>query len=255
MQEKLAKVAGMLAGDFRPDKRNKQQGYDYVSADQVLAKVAAATGEVGIAIVPSIEEYSIDETSYRSGTRYECRVKFVFTIVGEGGEFMKIPWFGVGVDYTSADKAYYKAITSGHKYFLMKLFMIGVGNEDPEHEEHAPVNGPAQVRERNGGNNNENGDGDGQHDEPWRRWRSPSDAQRWALENGFYQHPAAARNGWMKAVKATLGETGSVKPEQLPDIYRWFYFHQAEKGDPATVEEAAEGEAPDGGDAEGEGAS
>jgi hypothetical protein len=44
------------------------------------------------------------------------------------------PWYGHGVDYQSPDKATYKAITTGQKYFEMKLLHVSVGNPDGEHE-------------------------------------------------------------------------------------------------------------------------
>jgi hypothetical protein len=52
-----------------------------------------------------------------------------------------VRWTGSGVDYATPDKALYKAMTSGHKYFVMKLFMIGVGNEDGEHENYEEIAG------------------------------------------------------------------------------------------------------------------
>jgi len=67
--------------------------------------------------------------------------------VTDGATEYIVAWFGMGSDYTVPDKALYKAITSGHKYFVSKLFCIGEGNEDSEHETEEPAkpaNKPAQ---------------------------------------------------------------------------------------------------------------
>jgi hypothetical protein len=61
-------------------------------------------------------------------------VRFEFVIT-DGETNLNATWFGRGTDYGAVDKAVYKAVTSGHKYFLMKLLNIGVGNEDSEHDE------------------------------------------------------------------------------------------------------------------------
>jgi hypothetical protein len=68
--------------------------------------------------------------------RYDARVQFCF-IVADDESQMELIWPGYGSDYTVPDKAIYKAITSGHKYFLAKLLCIGADNEDSEHETEA----------------------------------------------------------------------------------------------------------------------
>ena len=53
-------------------------------------------------------------------TRWDARVEFLFHIC-DGTNEMVQKWYGMGSDYSVPDKALYKAITSGHKYFLSKL--------------------------------------------------------------------------------------------------------------------------------------
>lgn len=133
--------ASIQVGAFEPDKRNKEQNYDYISADAVLARGGHALATNGVSVVPSITSAEITPTKYttRSGnesTRHDARVVFsVFVTCGDKpADGLTIQWFGFGSDYTTPDKAFFKAVTSGHKYFLMKLLNIGAGNEDGEHE-------------------------------------------------------------------------------------------------------------------------
>src|SRR5207253_8898342 len=66
-------------------------------------------------------------------SRFDSTVHFGM-IISDGESQIELPWCGRGSDFSVPDKALYKAITSGHKYFLMKLLNVGVGNEDSEHE-------------------------------------------------------------------------------------------------------------------------
>jgi len=141
--KKLAQASKSL-GAFQADKRNQQQKYDYISADQVLSRVGAALAENGLMIVPAIVDGEMDAVPWKQGFRFDAVVLIEMTITDGENEMIQ-KWVGRGSDYGVPDKALYKAITSGHKYFLMKLFNIGVGNEDGEHEVQ-----PAQKQATNG---------------------------------------------------------------------------------------------------------
>lgn len=141
----LAKAVAQVSksvGSLSPDKRNKEQNYDYISADKALSSIGKEMAAHGIAILPSVSEsdsQTIAYTSYgKDKSRIDARVIFNMEIVHESGESLSRPWVGYGTDYVTPDKAIYKAITSGHKYFLFKLFNVGIGNEDGEHE-HPPI--------------------------------------------------------------------------------------------------------------------
>ena len=126
--------ASMDVGNFKADKTNLDQKYSYISADQVLSRAGDALARNGVVIVPLLKatELSVIERQGKS-PRIDAHVHFDMLIV-DGAEKIDVPWEGYGSDYMTPDKAVYKAITSGHKYFLMKLLNIGVGNEDGEHE-------------------------------------------------------------------------------------------------------------------------
>lgn len=134
---KIAKVALEVSGKLSADARNTEQRYDYISADKVLNEVGRLLANNGVVIFPKIINTEITTTERsvrdRTITRIDARVEFVFTVT-DGNTHDECRWIGYGSDYSSPDKAHYKAVTSGHKYFLMKLLMIGAGNEDGEHE-------------------------------------------------------------------------------------------------------------------------
>ena len=134
----IAKVSSELVGRLTPDKRNTQQNYDYISADLILQEAGRAMAQNGLVIIPSITDERIETVEYtdsygKQKTRYDAAVVFSMVMACEDEQVIAT-WAGRGSDYAVPDKATYKAITSGHKYFLMKLFNIGVGNEDGEHE-------------------------------------------------------------------------------------------------------------------------
>lgn len=133
-------AASIEAGTFTADKTNKEQGYSYISADQVLSRAGLALARQGVIMVPQILETAlaiVERLPWKEerpkSPRIDATVKFTM-VVTDGEKEISFPWEGRGSDYMTPDKAIYKAITSGHKYALMKLLNIGVGNEDGEHE-------------------------------------------------------------------------------------------------------------------------
>lgn len=138
LAQRIATAASEVGGKLSADKRNKEGGYDYISSDKMLSVVGQALADNCIVVFPSVVEHEMSTGTTNSGkSRYDVRVKFEM-VVSDGVSTMTMPWFGVGADYGAPDKATYKAITSGHKYFLAKLFCIGVGNEDGEHDAEQP---------------------------------------------------------------------------------------------------------------------
>jgi len=142
--QKLARASASL-GTFQADKRNQQQKYDYISADQVLSRVGAALAAEGVMVIPAISEEVMETVNPKPNqVRYDALVSLEMTIT-DGETTIVQQWLGRGSDYSVPDKALYKAITSGHKYFLMKLQNVGIGNEDGEHDEaQAAKNGASQ---------------------------------------------------------------------------------------------------------------
>lgn len=144
---KVAQASADLGNRLKADKKNVQGGgYMYISADKLIAEAGAVLAANGVAVFPSIVGYNVDSGESSGGKRnYIVTVNFMM-VVSDGESNMDCPWIGAGVDYGAMDKALYKGITSGHKYFLAKLLNIGEGNEDGEHE-----NAPTTEQTRNGG--------------------------------------------------------------------------------------------------------
>jgi len=148
--EKIAKAALEVGGRLSADKTNTEQRYDYISADKILSECGQALFGQGVVVMPEMagQETTLYEYTDQYGKarkRYDSRVDFVFR-VSDGETSIEHLWFGMGSDYVVPDKALYKAVTSGHKYFLMKLLCIGAGNEDGEHEPES-VGRPAEGKD------------------------------------------------------------------------------------------------------------
>ena len=133
---------------MKADKKNTEQNYPYVSADKILSVCGQALSEQGIMVIPSITKWEMNIVDRGNGkARYDAVVDLLLKVT-DGETSFDETWFGMGSDYAVPDKALYKAITSGHKYFLSKLFCIGEGNEDGEHEgepAQAPQPAPKQA--------------------------------------------------------------------------------------------------------------
>lgn len=128
-----------VGGKLKADKQNQDQHYSYISADKALSVIGQALSAAGVAVIPNVTETVIDVFEYEDNygkkkRRFDASVVFLM-LLSDGENDLTLTWRGAGSDFSTPDKALYKAITSGHKYFLLKLLCIGEGNEDSEHEE------------------------------------------------------------------------------------------------------------------------
>ena len=132
LTSKIAAASKRVGGRLATDKTNKEQGYQYLSADAILGAGGQALAEEGVVIFPSVIDWAVNQFVTDKGkTRYDARVNYVFTVAADD-EAKDFVWVGLGSDYVVPDKAYYKAVTSGHKYFVAKLLNVGAFNEDGE---------------------------------------------------------------------------------------------------------------------------
>ncbi|GIV51051.1 MAG: hypothetical protein KatS3mg038_1572 [Candidatus Kapaibacterium sp.] len=122
-------------GNLKPDKFNQADRFAYRSADLILSAANEALAAEGVVIVPLVDDMA-ETTGQSAGgkSRYEVRIKMRF-LVTDGASQIEVPWWSTGVDYTAPDRALAKAITLGHKYFVAKLLMVGVGNDEDDHEQ------------------------------------------------------------------------------------------------------------------------
>lgn len=134
------KLSGLISkamlgiGSLAADRRNEHDGYTYISSDKILEEMGKTLGGLNVAVIPGVTNVLVERYDREQGKVMWCANVSMQMTVKAGEEEITVPWFGAGVDYRVPDKAVYKAITSGHSYFLRKLLMVGVGNEDGEHE-------------------------------------------------------------------------------------------------------------------------
>lgn len=224
LAQRIAKASATVGGKLQTDKKNKQDNYDYISSDKILAVVGQAMADCGVVVFPAVVEHDLQLGQSSGGkTRYDVRVKFDMTI-SDGVSTMTMPWFGVGADYAAPDKATYKAITSGHKYFLAKLFCIGVGNEDGEHESEEPVQQTKrqpQVVEQKKATMPEPV---AEKKAPYPvEWKTPADAQAWAVSNKHCTNEFEAKASFKNSLKDVTGQDKSLDSNHLAAVLKNFY--------------------------------
>lgn len=131
------KMSNVMAQLDRIEKRghNTFFNYDFVTSDDVLQAVRKAMAKEGLAFFVNMLCSEIVETGGmdKSGNPKKKHVTdFEFNIAdGETGEVLTCIWKGEALD--NEDKALSKCATSAEKYFLLKTFLIGTGDEpDPD---------------------------------------------------------------------------------------------------------------------------
>lgn len=112
--------------------KNEFHKYAYASEADLLAKLRPAMIEHGLVLIPSVVAAQVTEvhTTKSGAQNYRADVTLEMTLGHVSGEcWPPIPWRASGID--TEDKMIAKAITSGEKYFLLKLFMVETGT-DPD---------------------------------------------------------------------------------------------------------------------------
>ena len=120
--------------------------FKFVSWDALAPKVGDAMAKHDVFILPEVLDAVTVEAGQtaRGKTNYRTTVRLRFEVIG-GGHSKQILWFGQGDD--TGDKSLQKAVTSGYKYFLLKLFLAsGAEDSDGQSEEMADVSSEANRR-------------------------------------------------------------------------------------------------------------
>lgn len=232
LSSKIAQ-ASRVVGALKPDKRNQSQNYDYISADKILERVGDALTEVGVVVFPAITSENTAQVDYtdsygKNKSRFDAVVFFRMVVADDESE-RELPWCGRGTDFASPDKALYKAITSGHKYFLMKLLNVGVGNEDGEHEVVEDTPKPTQTPQKAQDAKKATMQGNVPTDSELAilgAWKTPQDAQGWAVKVGACGNEFEAKQSFKKIVDANGGR---LTQENVAAVYLAFLRHQHEK--------------------------
>lgn len=132
LHEALAKV---MAGIERmpKDAANPAQHYRYTSVNAILDALRGPLAEEGVTIVQSYSGILSDSTApTKSGaTMREVLVEFDY-ILTHAPSGTRETWRFAGVGSDTGDKWFSKASTSAAKYFLLRLFQISSGDEEPD---------------------------------------------------------------------------------------------------------------------------
>jgi len=104
------------------DGTNAFHKYKYSSEAHVVAVIRASMIKHGVIIIPSVENYLVEDTM----TTIQFKYRWIHVDSGEELETMTV---GQGID--KGDKGAYKAITGANKYMLMKTLQLST-DDDPE---------------------------------------------------------------------------------------------------------------------------
>lgn len=133
LYRKIAKIAGAI-GRVEKDGYNPQLKYRYPSPATIMEAVKPLLTEHQIAIVPQISQVVKEPTGSKTQSGAEkvlTRVEMTFLLLdGESGATLAVPWVGEGEDWS--DKGIAKAQTIAMRTFLINLFQIPSGDDDPD---------------------------------------------------------------------------------------------------------------------------
>ena len=131
LRQKLAEVRRRI-GYIQKRGHNERFNYSYVTAADIAGSVGDILAELGIIVIPRLEDISYESAVGRGeGTRM-ARVVMAYTFADvDSGEEVIAKVAGQGLD--PGDKAPYKAMTGALKYALLQSFLLATG-DDPEDE-------------------------------------------------------------------------------------------------------------------------
>ncbi len=129
LRQKLAEVRRRI-GYIQKRGHNERSNYSYVTAADIAGSVGDILAELGVVVIPRLEDISYESAAGRGeGTRM-ARVVMAYTFADvDSGEEIIAKVAGQGLD--PGDKAPYKAMTGALKYALLQSFLLATG-DDPE---------------------------------------------------------------------------------------------------------------------------
>jgi len=131
LRQKLAEVRRRI-GYIQKRGHNERFNYSYVTAADIAGSVGDILAELGVVIIPSLENITYESTAGRGETTRLARVVMAYTFADvDSGEEVVAKVAGQGLDV--GDKAPYKAMTGALKYALLQSFLLATG-DDPEDE-------------------------------------------------------------------------------------------------------------------------
>jgi hypothetical protein len=111
---------------------NERHNYSYVTAADIAGAVGDILSELGVVVIPRLEDISYESAVARGEATRMARVVMAYTFADvDSGEEIIAKVAGQGLDV--GDKAPYKAMTGALKYALLQSFLLATG-DDPEDE-------------------------------------------------------------------------------------------------------------------------
>lgn len=218
----FAKVAKVMTEvrKLKKDGNNTFDKYKYISGDNAFEHIGGIMASVNLVILPSVYEIDTKEVQSKSGgIMYFTTVHAQITLAdGETGETWTGEWFGEGSD--RGDKSINKAMTAMMKYFLLRVFQIGSGEDTDADSPDAPQPRQATTTQRsaptpaNSHSNATQTPDTKKVDALVAAWKTPKEAYDWAANGGFTDNEHSARNRWTTIVKEDFGNvcnTSNVK--------------------------------------------
>jgi len=131
LRQKLAEVRRRI-GYVQKRGHNERFNYSYVTAADIAGSVGDILAELGVVVIPRLEDISYESAAGRGEAIRMARVVMAYTFADvDSGEEVIAKVAGQGLD--AGDKAPYKAMTGALKYALLQSFLLATG-DDPEDE-------------------------------------------------------------------------------------------------------------------------
>jgi len=131
LRQKLAEVRRRI-GYIQKRGHNERFNYSYVTAADIAGAVGDILSELGVVVIPRLEDISYESAVGRGEAIRMARVVMAYTFADvDSGEEIVAKVAGQGLD--PGDKAPYKAMTGALKYALLQSFLLATG-DDPEDE-------------------------------------------------------------------------------------------------------------------------
>ncbi len=129
LRQKLAEVRRRI-GYVQKRGHNERANYSYVTAADIAGSVGDILAELGVVVIPRLEDISYEPAAGRGEATRMARVVMAYTFADvDSGEEIVAKVAGLGLD--PGDKAPYKAMTGALKYALLQSFLLATG-DDPE---------------------------------------------------------------------------------------------------------------------------
>ena len=131
LRQKLAEVRRRI-GYVQKRGHNERFNYSYVTAADIAGTMGDLLAELGVVVIPKLEDISYESVAGRGEPTRIARVVMAYTFADvDSGEQIVVKVAGQGLD--PGDKAPYKAMTGALKYALLQCFLLATG-DDPEDE-------------------------------------------------------------------------------------------------------------------------